>query len=272
MSLLISGALQDYLYRFESHVQKRGILFLESVKKVKETFERIQVSFRSVVFVQSGDALTEGFQIRPGADRARVAFGIVDFLRQEHLTQILCMEKRRGEIFLNAEHLLRIVSRDVVILVKRLEVVWNVSFGVHIPISQQPRFKAVVDQKDAERAFQPARIGFNRLNRHAVTFPDGDVVGIENQNQPVDVAVTVDVGDGGSQDVLRRRVRVNAQNSRESAAAFHDVTISIVNAIYFRHASIRRLENAQPARQSFKKGSAVFKEEVYSHDYLGNRQ
>ena len=59
---------------------------------------------------------------------------------------------------------------------------------------------------------------------------------------------------------------IDAQNSGEPAAAFHDVTVSVVNAVNFRHAPIRRLENAQPARQSFKKGSAVFKEEVYSHE------
>ena len=218
------------------------------------------------MFVHGGDALTEGFQIRPGADRARVAFGIVDLLRQEHLFEILCMEKRRGEVFLNAEHVLRVVRRDVVVLVKGLEIVRYIPFGVHVPISQQPRFKTALDQKDAKRAFQPAGIAFNRLNRHSIAFPNRDVVGVENQNQPVDVAVPVDVGNGGAQHVLRRRVRIDAQNSGEPAAAFHDVTVSVVNAVNFRHAPIRRLEYAQPARQSFKKGSAVFKEEVNSHE------
>ena len=178
--------------------RKAWVSFLELVEKIKESFERVQVPFGFVMFVQSGDALTEGFQIRSVTDRARVAFGIVDLLRQEHLAQIFRMEKRRGEVFLNAEHLLRVMRRDVVILVKRLEVVRDAPFGVHVPISQQPRFKTVVDQKDAERAFYPAGIGFNRLNRHAVPFPDGGVVGVENQNQPVDVAVPVDVGNGGA--------------------------------------------------------------------------
>ena len=222
--------------------------------------------FGLVVFVHGGDALTEGFQVRSVTDRARVSFGIVDFLRQEHLLEILCMEKRRGEVFLNAEHVLRVVRRDVVVLVKGLEIVRYMPFGVHVPISQQPRFKTALDQKDAKRAFQPARIAFNRLNCHPIAFPDGDVVGIENQNQPIDVAVPVDVGDRGAQHVLRRRMRVNAQNSGESAAAFHDVTVPFINAVNFRHAPIRRLEYAQPTRQSFKKGSAVFKEEINSHD------